>query len=59
MTEIVCMLEFLGHLSLSGDLLLWVGVHRRLSSEVRRALASSSQNYWANLNIILYVVSVG
>ena len=35
---------FLGHLSHSGDLLLWVGVRRRPSSSVvRRALTSSSQ----------------
>ena len=34
---------FLGHLSHSGDLLLWVGVRRRASCVVRRALTSSSQ----------------
>ena len=34
---------FLGHLSHSGDLLLWVGVRRRASSVVRRPLTSSSQ----------------
>ena len=34
---------FLGHLSHSGDLLLWVGVRRRASSVVRRALTSSPQ----------------
>ena len=34
---------FLGHLSHSGDLLLWVGVRRRPSSIVRRPLTSSSQ----------------
>ena len=34
---------FLGHLSHSGDLLLWVGVRRRPSSVVRRALTSSPQ----------------
>ena len=39
---IVCT-EFLGHLSHSGDLLLWVGVRRRASSVVRRPLTSSSQ----------------
>ena len=33
----------LGHLSHSGDLLLWVGVRRRASCVVRRALTSSSQ----------------
>ena len=36
-------LGFLGHLSHSGDLLLWVGVRRRLSCVVGRALTSSSQ----------------
>ena len=35
--------KFLGHLSHSGDLLLWVGVRRRPSSVVRRALTSSPQ----------------
>ena len=35
--------EFLGHLSHSGDLLRWVGVRRRASSVVRRALTSSPQ----------------
>ena len=34
---------FLGHLSHSGDLLLWVGVRRRASFVVLRALTSSSQ----------------
>ena len=34
---------FLGHLSHSGDLLLWVGVRRRASSVVRRPFTSSSQ----------------
>ena len=34
---------FLGHLSHSGDLLLWVGVRRRPSCVVRRPLTSSSQ----------------
>ena len=33
----------LGHLSHSGDLLLWVGVRRRAWSVVRRPLTSSSQ----------------
>ena len=36
-------LRFLGHLSHSGDLLLWVGVRRRASSVVHRALTSSPQ----------------
>ena len=36
-------IDFLGHLSHSGDLLLWVGVRRRSSCVVRRALTSSSQ----------------
>ena len=36
--------RFLGHLSHSGDLLLWVGVRRRALSVVRRPLISSSQN---------------
>ena len=36
-------LVLLGHLSHSGDLLLWVSVRRRPSSVVRRALTSSSQ----------------
>ena len=31
-------IKFLGHLSHSGDLLLWVGVRRRASSIVRRPL---------------------
>ena len=35
--------SFLGHLSHSGDLLLWVGVRRRGSCVVRRPLTSSSQ----------------
>ena len=35
--------DFLGHLSHSGDLLLWVGVRRRASCDVRRALTSSPQ----------------
>ena len=39
-TIILC---FLGDLSHSGDLLLWVGVRRRLSSFVRRVLTSSYQ----------------
>ena len=34
---------FLGHLSHSGDLLLWVGDRRRASCVVRRALTSSPQ----------------
>ena len=34
---------FLGHLSHSGDLLLWVGVRCRASYVVRRALTSSPQ----------------
>ena len=33
----------LGHLSHSGDLSLWVGVRRRPSCVVRRALTSSTQ----------------
>ena len=33
----------LGHLSHSGDLLLWVGVRRRAVCVVRRPLTSSSQ----------------
>ena len=41
---------FLGHLSNSGDLLLWVGV--------LLTLTSSSQELLANLNQIWYVVSV-
>ena len=36
-------ISFLGHLSHSGDLLLWVGVRRRASCVVRRALTSSPQ----------------
>ena len=40
-------LTFLGHLSHSGDLLLWVGVRRLL------------KNYWANLYQIWYVASLG
>ena len=35
--------KFLGHLSHSGDQLLWVGVRRRPSCVVRRALTSSHQ----------------
>ena len=35
--------NLLGHLSHSGDLLLWVGVRHRASFVVRRALTSSSQ----------------
>ena len=34
---------FLGHLSHSGDLLLWVGVRRHASSVVRRPLTFFSQ----------------
>ena len=37
------LLSFLGQLSHSGDLLLWVGVRRRASFVVRRGLTSSSQ----------------
>ena len=47
---IIFNVKFLGHLSHSGDLLLWVGVRRRAvcvvrrpSSVVRRPLTSSSQ----------------
>ena len=47
---LILLLSFLGHLSHSGDLLLWVGVRRRssfvvrrASCIVRRALTSSSQ----------------
>ena len=36
-------LLFLGHLSHSGDLLLWVGVRRRAVCVIRRPLTSSSQ----------------
>ena len=43
---------FLGHLSNSGDLLLWIGVRRR-------PLTSSSQKLLAHLNQIWYVSSVG
>ena len=50
---------FLGHLSHSGDLLLWVGVRRHASCVVRRPLTSSSQELRANLNQIWYVASVG
>ena len=55
--------HFLGHLSNSGDLLLWAGVRRRQSSVMRRALTCSTQelllkNFWANLNQIYYVASV-
>ena len=39
------------HLSNSGDLLLWVGVCRRLHLLLK--------NYWANLNQIWYVASGG
>ena len=52
-------LVFLGHLSHSGDLLLWVGVRRHASCVVRRPLTSSSQELRANLNQIWYVASVG
>ena len=45
---------FLGHLSNSGDLLLWVGVRRRLSS-VCPAVTSSSQE----LRGQSYAASVG
>ena len=34
---------FLGHLSHSGDLLLWVGVCRRATCVVRRALTSPQE----------------
>ena len=37
------LIYFLGHLSHSGDLLLWVGVRRRPSFDVPRALTFSSQ----------------
>ena len=43
--------HFLGHLSKSGDLLLWVGVRRRP--------LTSSQKLLAHLNQIWYVSSVG
>ena len=33
----------LGHMSNSGDLLLWVGVRRRATCVVRRAFKSSAQ----------------
>ena len=36
-------LDLLGHLSYSGDYLLWVGVRRRASSVLRRALTSFQQ----------------
>lgn len=39
----------IGHLSLSGFLLLWVGVCRRALCDVPRPLASSSQEYLAKL----------
>ena len=35
--ELKAQVSFLGHLSHSGDLLLWVGVRRRPSCVVRRA----------------------
>ena len=44
------------NLSQSSDLLLWVGVRRRPSSVMRRALTSSSQEL---LDQIWYVASVG
>ena len=47
---------FLGHLSHSDDLLLWVGVHRRLSFVVCKHLLL--KNYLANLNEILQVSSI-
>ena len=43
----------------SGDLLLWVGVRRRLSSVVHRALTSSSQELLGQSYQIWYVASVG
>ena len=49
--------HFLVHLSNSGDLLLWAGVRRRPSCVVRLHLLP--KNYWANLNQIWYVASVG
>ena len=42
-TFILLGFPFLGHLSHSGDLLLWVGVRRRATCVVRRALTSSPQ----------------
>ena len=44
-------LYFLGHLSDSGELLLWVGW--------RPSYCTSCVNYWANINQIWYVASVG
>ena len=51
---------FLGHLSNSGDLLLWVGVRRRPSSVVRRA--SCVNIFFSRTTgpiLTKYVVSVG
>ena len=47
------MSTFLGHLSHSGDLLLWVGVRRRPSCVVRRALTFSSQELLGQSELIL------
>ena len=54
---------FLGHMSHSGDLLLWVDVRRRPLSVVHRLSSVESKhlllmNYWANLHQIWYVVSL-
>ena len=50
---------FLGHMSHSGDLLLWVGVRCPASSVMRRPLTSTLKIYWANLYQICYEVPVG